>query len=344
MKKIVLICLAFLSVLGILTGTFAYFTDTIETKAVIASGELSVLQHEYEYAQDGSTLQPYTQNQVIYPGVKVDKIVTVENVGKNMAYVRTFVAVPTAGNGKTLAALEKGTDPNWVWCETPFTGIEIDQVPYDIFYATYTIQLAPGSTTPPCMTGFTVSPQLTQMGGQYVYLDASSSSPVNIGNTFSILVATNASQAIVFENAEEAMVSTFGSMQHPWEKIVWVSTQKDLDAKLKDAPYNTCIHLKSGTYALPAQLPDGIRIGVMSTDVFLTNTSLSGYDIEVDGVTFTNSLSFTGHGSFQKVCFQKECTASPTSGDILFDHCTGVPVIIAPSVPGETGGQVIVKN
>ena len=326
MKKTLLICAIIAALLVVAGGTVAFFTDSEEGYGVVASGELSILQHEYdEYAgPDSAANKPYTQGRMIYPGVAVNKIVTVENIGKNVAYVRTFIAVPTAGEGKSLAELNVNEAENngWVWGNT-IPGESIDGVLYDIYVATYTTPLIPGKTTTPSLMGYTVSPKVSQDGTEYVWRDGSTLIPLGTSESFNILVATEASQAIVFENADEAMLETFGNNHHPWQTVVFAATQAELDAAITSAAsdYNTRIGLYKGTYSLPETLPNGIRIFAMDTDVKISNATLSGYDIEIDGVIFPNALSFTGHGSFQEVTFIAGYTTNPTTGEILFDHC-----------------------
>lgn len=327
MKKALLICAVVITLLVAVSGTIAYFTDTVEGYGQAASGELSILQHEYDVydAADPAACKPYTQGQMIYPGVAVNKIVTVENIGKNVAYVRTFIAVPTAGEGMSLAELSVNEAENngWVWSDAPIPGQSIDGVLYDIYVATYTTPLDPDKTTAPSLMGYTVSPKVSQDGTEYVWRDGSTLIPLGTSESFNILVATEASQAIVFKNADEAMLETFGNNHHPWQTVVFAATQDDLDAAITAAAsdYNTRIGLYKGTYTLPETLPNGIRIFAMDTDVEITNATLSGYDIEIDGVTFLSALSFTGHGSFQEVTFIAGYTTNPTTGEILFDHC-----------------------
>ena len=327
MKKALLIIVALIATLVAVSGTIAYFTDTVEGYGQAASGELSILQHEYDVydAAYPSACTPYTQGRMIYPGVAVNKIVTVENIGKNVAYVRTFIAVPTAGEGKSLAELSVNEAENngWVWSDAPIPGQSIDGVLYDIYVATYTTPLNPGKTTTPSLMGYTVSPKVSQDGTEYVWRDGSMLIPLGTSESFNILVATEASQAIVFENADEAMLETFGNNHHPWQTVVFAATQDELNAAITAAAsdYNTRIGLYKGTYTLPETLPNGIRIFAMDTDVKISNTTLSGYDIEIDGVVFPNALFFTGHGSFQEVTFIAGYTTNPTTGEILFDHC-----------------------
>lgn len=367
MKRALVLCLAIIVSLIAVTGSIAYFTDSIDTSNVVASGNLHILQHEYERAKDAAgnvTLQEYTQDQTLYPCVMgaatreevavgdykvlmydatvsnfVDKIVVAENTGKNISYVRTFVAVPAYKNSADESVkwlhLDTNSSDGWVWCDTPIAGQLIDGASYDIYYATNTNQLNPGETTAPSLLGFYLDPKVNHNGTNYIYGDTL----LGTSDDMTILVATTASQAIVFEPvldptdpsvvvksaADVAQDATFGAPEdgcHPWAKVVMVADQAALDAAIAAATYDTRIGLKDNTYTLPAQLPAGVRIFAMGLDVKLTApAALSGYDIEIDGVTFENAVSFSGHGSFEEVTFQAGWTFAPTSGDILVSEC-----------------------
>jgi predicted ribosomally synthesized peptide with SipW-like signal peptide len=116
MKRAYLLSIVIILSLAAVTGTLAYFTDQVEVKSVVASGSLDILQHEYERVKDAngaytSQYQPCTQKQVLYPGSDIDKIVQIENTGKNIAYVRTFVAVPACSTAN-------GTSTSWITTST----------------------------------------------------------------------------------------------------------------------------------------------------------------------------------------------------------------------------------
>ncbi len=335
MKRAYLLCAAIILSLVAVTGTIAYFTDQVEAVGVVASGEISILQHESERVKgaDGSytdALQPYTQGQMIYPGAPVDKIVTIENNGKNIAYVRTFVAVPAYySNGESISwiQLDKNTQDGWVWADAPVTNVTIDGVVYDIHYATNTNQLAPGATTAPCLLGFTVDPAVDYNGTNYVFKTADGQS-LQLGSeaALTILVTTEASQAIVFEDAYQAMDLSFGGEpaadRHPWKDVVMVHSAQELTNALAAATYDTHISLADGSYTLPAALPAGIRIfgAGLNVEVTLADT-LSAYDFELDNVTVTNTMNFTGHGNFEEVTFNGGWTLSSLNGDVQFDEC-----------------------
>lgn len=337
MKRSFLLTIAIVLSLVAVTGTLAYFTDQIQADGIVASGNLSILQHEYEYVKDANgaptgALQPYTQGQVIYPGSDIDKIVTVENNGKNVAYVRTFVAVPayyaadgTSTNWITLKRNDSASE--WVWADQPIPNVKIDGITYDVYYATNVKQLAPKETTQPCMLGYHVDEQVDYNGTNYtIKLSDGSEVALTSDRELMILVTSEASQAIVFENAEEALNVSYGGEpavdRNPWQTVVVVKNNSELAKALEDAAYDAHIGLKDGSYTLPAELPNGIRVMALGLNVEVAlQNSLYAYDFELDGVTVTNKMVFSGHGSFQEVTFKQGWEVTQLNGDVQFDSC-----------------------
>lgn len=79
MKKTVVLSLAIIMCLFAVTGSIAYFTDSITAQGQIESGNLDVEQYEFERIKDenGSyttALKEYTQNQVLYPCLLPDDL------------------------------------------------------------------------------------------------------------------------------------------------------------------------------------------------------------------------------------------------------------------------------
>ena len=70
MKKFLILCFTAVILLAAVTGSIAYFTDSVVSEEnVIASGSIDVLQHEYERVKnaDGTyTLRAFTQKQNLY--------------------------------------------------------------------------------------------------------------------------------------------------------------------------------------------------------------------------------------------------------------------------------------
>lgn len=355
MKKFLILCFTAVILLAAVTGSIAYFTDSVVSEEnVIASGSIDVLQHEYERVKnaDGTyTLRAFTQKQNLYPCVKgaenrvlvqvgnatvqmydesvqnfIDKIVTVENSGKNVAYVRTFVAVPALADGINWLHLDCNTT-DWTWQHEVLTNVHIDNLIYDIHVATHNQPLTAGAVTSPSLLGFYMDSRVSNDNDHLVYIDQNNVKH-DLGNnpSLTILVATEASQSYPFDNAAQALDITFGSVtadqHHPWQDIITVASQADLDKALAQAKYDTVIALMNGEYTLPAELNDGIRIVGWESEVKVSAGAISAYDVEFDNFTFVSDVSFTGHGSFQDVVFEGKLTSATFNNVSMFDHCT----------------------
>ncbi|MBQ8507706.1 MAG: hypothetical protein IJ466_09795 [Clostridia bacterium] len=117
MKKILamVLSLALVATLAI-SGTVAYLTDDESAVNTMTVGKVDIVLHEEQRNADGSALVDFVQNKNLMPIVGsaqdpkddwgmpaeinaknyVDKIVRVENKGESPAWVRIFVAVPSA--------------------------------------------------------------------------------------------------------------------------------------------------------------------------------------------------------------------------------------------------------
>lgn len=201
----------------IFTGTVAFFTDDEMADNVFEVGYVDIIQHEEE--RDPSTqsgLDEFTQNQKLYPMVDVggnstetkdfdgtpvnlanterfhgylDKIVTVENKGKNAAYLRNIVAVPTGKSDEPWLHVHFGDAKNGMtgnvdW-KAPYVvaDVEIEGELYDLYVFDYigndgdpnitAGHFQPGDTTVPTLLGFWMDPEvnfeekLVVVNGQY---------------------------------------------------------------------------------------------------------------------------------------------------------------------------------
>ena len=202
----VLVCIIAVA-LALVTGSIAYFTDTVESNDnVIAAGNLDIVLHETERKMDAdgkftAELQTYSQHKAIYPstingeilknaenriaveGVAaplyngpaagfVDKIVTVENDGSLMAAIRTLIAVPAAYDQQDQLIpwlhMDRLEDETvWAW-EGPYRG-EIDGSNYAVYAATYQQPLQPDQVTPPSLLGFYMDGKVNNNDHAYTY-------------------------------------------------------------------------------------------------------------------------------------------------------------------------------
>ena len=103
-KKVLAVALTVILLATVVGGTLAWFTDTDEVKNTFTIGSIKVEQVETGRNEEGQPV-PFKQEQPLFPIANaanpkedkgyVVKEVTVQNKGKNEAYVRTFIAIPT---------------------------------------------------------------------------------------------------------------------------------------------------------------------------------------------------------------------------------------------------------
>lgn len=219
-------------------GTLAYFTDEDQATNVFTVGNIDIELDETFDPEDGED---------ILPGEKIEKIVNVNNIGSNPAYVRVHIAFPAildsgsedqpeyAAYNNTLhwnftsASLADG-EWNWNADETganyPGNGGSwncytdtIDGVTYNIYVATYETALT-------ALTGTTATPAITQ-----VYLDTALTQEQwsEIKEVFGeeeevkVLVWAEGVQQETFDSAYVALNTAFGDPQatgyvSPWNQ------------------------------------------------------------------------------------------------------------------------------
>lgn len=260
MKKIAIVCCMLLVAAALVTGSIAFFTDSVESNQnVVAAGTLDIEQHEYEDVnRETAALTAWDEegSHPVYPSsiraedmdeederilleineadVKlfdkhvpgfVDKVVNVENVGTLIAYVRTFIAVPvcvTEDAQYEWLHLDLNRE-GWEW-SAPFTA-KIGEKDHMIYEGIYTAQLLPGKFTTPSLLGFYMNGSVGNDGSILVYKAADGKKYPLMDmakEKLEILVKSEASQAIVFDNSVHALTVTFEGEgienYHPWMK------------------------------------------------------------------------------------------------------------------------------
>ena len=274
MKKIVswLLVIAMTAAIAV-GGTMAYLTDTDEDVNVMTVGKVKIDQLEYERidtetADDAAQVQKFHDNKPLYPAVtgdgfdytpgdshvdwaqigkdgytsdiwdptqitnEVDKMVFVKNKGDYDAYVRTWFAFE-AGNYTTLdeflnmVHLNLNTNEEaveWSWILEPVT---IGESTYFVAAATYLNALKPG--------------ELTEISLSQIALDGSATNEdvLAFGDTYQVLVKSQAIQAEGFANAGEAVDEGFGKVIV--ENIPW-----DNDSPVRGIDLRTALHHLNG--------------------------------------------------------------------------------------------------
>jgi len=225
-------------------GTLAYLTDTDEDVNVMTLGQVKIDQLEYERvdvesADDKADVQEFHDNKPLFPAVteegfdytpgdsyvdwnqigkdgytseiwdpskinnEQDKMVFVKNKGDWDAYVRSVFAFE-AGSYTSLEEYLKDVHLNlnesewtWEWAQAP---VEIGGGTYFVAVATYDKVLAPGAFTEISLSQIALDSSVTNEEIQ------------GFGDTFQVLVQSQAVQAAGFENADTALNEAFGEI------------------------------------------------------------------------------------------------------------------------------------
>ena len=251
-KKIVALCLCVaLAVVAIGGATLAYFTDTDEATNTFTAGGVKIALVEQQRSADHKTLVSFEQNKNLMPivgsaqgeqetvgGVKlptaknyVDKIMTIKNTGKSDAYVRIFVAVPTAlQNGQTPNAPrydvlhwnfngDSCAEGQWTDEIVVANPTMIDGVEYKIYSRTYTTALKANEVTAtPAYIGFYLDKTVDMTAdGEYTVNWGNGPETINydLSQGVKIPVFAQAIQAEGFASAEAAFAAS-GLPTNPW--------------------------------------------------------------------------------------------------------------------------------
>lgn len=251
-KKIIALCLVIaLAATAVIGGTLAYFTDTDAKTNTFTAGGVKIELIEKQRNEDSTALVDFENGKNLMPlvgsaqgeqeivdGVKlptaenyVDKIISIKNTGVSDAYVRVFVAVPTAlQNGQTPNAPrydvlhwnfngDSCADGEWTDEIVVANPTVIDGVEYKIYSRTYTTALeAAEVTATPAYIGFYLD--------KTVDMNADGEYTVNWGNGPEVIdydlsegvtipVFAQAVQADGFASAEAAFTAS-GLPTNPW--------------------------------------------------------------------------------------------------------------------------------
>lgn len=266
-KKIlaIVLCVAMLAI-AIVGGTMAYFTDTDSATNTMTMGNIAIEQTEWQRGENEEGFVPFVQDKLMMPAVyengsasltkvyfndesslniangqawcgmwsesaqqynAVDKIVVVQNTGKNDVYYRTLIAIEAPGGGYNGSWDQDPTKSDLVFNyndNNRFTwnyigDITVDNVTYNLHEALYTEKLAPQEMSRPSLL-------------QLMFTKATTQEDVEAyGDTLDVLCVTQAVQTEGFQPvlnndgtvaktaAEVALDAAFGDItttNHPW--------------------------------------------------------------------------------------------------------------------------------
>lgn len=239
-KKILAISLIVaLVAIAVVGGSLAWFTDEDSATNTFVFGEIDIFQHEHEHNAAGN-IQDFTQDQVLLPLVNLDangdvdlddptidandgnyveKLVSVENVGKNDAYVRTFIAVPASI--KDIVVLDVAADDATAWTKDnkTYSNVTVDGIEYAVISFTYNTAIAKDDVTPYVLKGVYLKAEVDAQAnpaannakqfctvdaatGAYVFYNYDITAPVNV------LVVTQGCQTAGFTGTAAETLDT----------------------------------------------------------------------------------------------------------------------------------------
>lgn len=255
-KKILVLALS-LAMVAILAvgGSLAYFTDTKNVDNTFTVGNVEIELIEQERGEDGK-LKDFEQKKELYPiigsaqGEKdgygmptaknyVDKMVTIENTGKNDAYIRAYFAIPSAlddgyetfnagmnvlhfnfGNKVVNGVVSSTEGVEWKWTHGSkwnYFETEIDGIAYNVYYADYYKVVKSGETTEQLIQGVYLDKTFDIKNGvPYAFGKAFEVDAGWDWNNVKCPVFAIAAQATGFDSCEEAMTAAFGANYNPW--------------------------------------------------------------------------------------------------------------------------------
>lgn len=248
-----------------------------------------------------------------------DKFVTVENTGKNDAYIRTLVAIEIGSTDGSLI----GSSYHSTWAKTEIGKITIDGNNYMLLeYAYEGGQLSDGTWRHKngiLPAGDTSYPNLSQV---YISSEATNEDMValdgNGNGTLDILVASQAVQVDGFADAETALNAGFGDItttNHPWAggvKVpVTVSSADELKAAMEAGETNVVVK------------------GAEVSENFFNGHYYKDRNIDFVDCTFTANMNYMyiNDATFTNCTF--DCGADKSAvhydelfGDLVFNNCT----------------------
>lgn len=236
-KKILVAALAMALIAIVVSGSLAYFTaeDQVTNTFTIGSVNIEVYENDVLTTTDTVSFGKLTPVVSAIPSEDVsylDKVVEVKNTGKNDAYIRTHIAMPTA----LVNYLQLDTDAaGWVYNGSS-TAV-VDGVDYTVYTYDHLAAVTPDSFTAELLQGVYLKSEVDleeDASGNLVFIlrdsngnkTASSGFVAHTKNTdgsytstvVNVLVAAQAIQTDGFAGGATATLNAgFGENTNPWQ-------------------------------------------------------------------------------------------------------------------------------
>lgn len=246
-KKVLVIALAISLIAVAVGGTLAWFTDQDETTNVFTYGSVDIEQEEVFDQSTAELLPVVGTDPTVATDNYIQKEVTVKNIGKNDAYVQTFVAVPAILDNNGIVKLYDAnlTTNGWEKVDGDATVVGVQPVvtdvtitgetlKYNLYLYRYATALAAPTgqstetVTAPCLEYVyidkTIDLDVVEENGvkkaYFVLADGTTITGYDATQQLNVYVATQAVQEKGFADAEAAFDSAFaddnGDYLHPW--------------------------------------------------------------------------------------------------------------------------------
>ena len=245
-KKLLSLCLVLALALTAIGGTLAYFTDTDTEDNVFTVGGVKIDLIERQRNDDSTALEDFKDGKILMPivgsaqgekenvgGVEglpkaenyVDKIITVANTGTSEAYMKVYIAIPSALDDVNDASknilhfnttVASSADGQWLATELVTSGFEINEIAYNVYSRTYSSVVTAGaSTATPAFIGFYLDKDVN-MNDDGDYINDDTVIDFDLENGVTIPVFAVGVQAAGFDNAVAAFNEAFGADFNPW--------------------------------------------------------------------------------------------------------------------------------
>lgn len=281
MKKILCLALAVAMVAIASVGlTIAYLTDRDSKANVFTIGDVDIVLNE-----------SFEQGSMLIPGVDIEKVPTITNIGKNDAWVWANIAIPTildseyAYNNVVHFNYDKNSvgEDKWYWKTEDGTAWNmfptvIDGMDYNVYTVMYQKPLAVGATTESLLTKVYMdhNVDITPDGDMYIVEDGITT-PVG-WNVYDesypvIYISAYAVQVEGFSNpwdAHDAYFTQWGDNGYIWaEPYIYITNEEELLAACE----------KGGRYALGNDI---VLTGIETRVTADLTLDLNGFSIRAD--------------------------------------------------------------
>ncbi len=316
-KKILALAMAaIMLIVAVVGGTLAYFTDTDAEVNVFTVGNIDIDLREHK---DYDLKDDFEDVKGVMPGTQHNKIVDVENIGDNNAYVRVTINVPT----DMIPVWNADVESNW----TELNGKDLTLGESGEYVFAYNYILTPGEKTPALLEAVKLSETVTELNAADKY-----EVPVSVAAIQADSFAGLNDAMEVLKNEENVAMTVFVS------DVVKINTELAKDTK---AIVQLTNEVKSKTYidfVNKESILDGNGYAIVKgiTD----DTTNAG--VKTAGGTIKN-ITISGQTSSSDYGFRAVYATSGLEADLIIDNAE-LSGSYAINITGSGDYRLVVKN